>query len=201
MLEALRAACPEPPETPDLSSHSAAQQATEAVARAVTQRAALENDRARSLPNSCSRLICESVRDVHGMRRASAPSRLGVALGKKLWRAARARNQRPAAPKRRGRKSIVDDPEVRERVRRYLEQNCTPSSKYMLSRLTGKGKEKVRGEGVVQIMALSANRKRLWRASPDMMRLMKYRSWLHHLRKHHTHFRRCKKRVVHFTRP
>ena len=59
LLEALRAACPEPPETPDLSSHSAAQQATEAVARAVMQRAALENDRARSLPNSCSRLICK----------------------------------------------------------------------------------------------------------------------------------------------
>ena len=89
----------------------------------------------------------------------------------------------------------MDDPDVRERVRRYLEQNCTPSSKYMLSRLTGKGKEKVRGEGVVQIMASSANRKRLWRASPDMMRLMKSRSWLHHPRKHHTHFRRCEKRV------
>ena len=59
----------------------------------------------------------------------------------------------------------------------------------------GQGKEKVRGQGVVQIMALSANRKRLWRASPDMMRLMKYRSWLRHLRKHHAHFRRCKKRV------
>ena len=97
----------------------------------------------------------------------------------------------------------MDDPEVRDRVRRYLEQNCTPSSKYMLSRLTGKGTEKVRvrGEGVVQIMASSANRKRLWRASPDMMRLMKYMSWLHHLRKHHAHFRRCKKRVVHVTCP
>ena len=44
-------------------------------------------------------------------------------------------------------------------------------------------------------MALSANRKRLWRASPDMMKLMKYRSWLHHIRKHHAHFRRSKKRV------
>jgi len=119
LLEALRAACPE---TPDLSSHPAAQQATEAVARGVAQRAALENRRLKSLPSSCSRLICESVRDVQGMSRASARSRLGVALGAKLWRAARVRVQHPAAPKRRGRKSIVDDPGVRERVRCYLEQ-------------------------------------------------------------------------------
>ena len=124
-------------------------------------------------------LLVEAGAKAVGQRRI-AKKATGLKIGKKLWRRARAGSERKKA----GRKSRVDDPEVKQKVRKYLIDNSTETAHYMKLH-----------KQMVQCRGLTRSKTRLWRQSPDMQALLSIDSFVRHLRKHHRQFVRYKKKV------
>ena len=86
--------------------------------------------------------------------------------------------------KRPGRKNLNNDPSVFRKVREYLHANSTATAHYI----------KVKKE-MVQCRALTRSKRKLWQLSSEMQQLVSIALWHKHLRTHHRHFRKFKKKV------
>lgn len=114
-------------------------------------------------------------------KKSRVESSLNLRIGRRLWRSAAARN--PQARKG-GRPTKTNDPDMKEKVRKYLLQNSTITAHFM----------KV-GNEMVRVRSLSRSKRKLWKLNADMRSMLSLTTWLRHLRLHHKCFRKFKKRV------
>ena len=101
--------------------------------------------------------------------------------GARLW--GRVRSGR--AKQKPGRKSKVHATAIRDKVRIYLLENATQTSKLM----------KTSKDGVAPVYNLNASRRKLWTRSVEMQRLVSLDVWYRHLKAQHKNFVRLKCRT------